>query len=226
MGGSAPQIPPEGKDSPSAEPLDASAATQRWVSGIVLAAGSSSRLGQPKQLLELRGRPLLQHAVDAVEGAGLRDVVVVLGHRADDVSAAISMGPATRTALNPDYLEGQATSLKVGLAAMVPESQAAVVILGDQPAVIRTTVQAVVDAYEASGGPVVQATYGGKPGHPVLFDRALWADLMAIEGDKGAREVLKGHPEWIERVELGGQVPADVDTWEDYERLKALYPDG
>lgn len=176
-------------------------------------------------MLELQGRPLLQHAVDAVEGAGLRDVVVVLGHRAEEVRAAIKTGAVTRTSVNPDYLEGQATSLKVGLAAMVLESQAAVVILGDQPAVVRTTVQAVVDAYEASGSPVVQATYGGKPGHPVLFDRALWAELRAIEGDKGARDVLKRHPEWIQRIELGGQVPADVDTWEDYERLKALYPD-
>lgn len=225
MGGSAPQISPKGLDSPTSQPLDFSAAERRWISGIVLAAGSSSRLGQPKQLLELQGRRLLQHAVDAVEGAGLRDVVVVLGHEADVVRAAITTGKRTRVSVNPDYREGQATSLKVGLAAMDPNAQAAVVILGDQPAVTCATVQAVSDAYEASGSRVVQATYGGKPGHPVLFDRALWVDLQAIEGDRGAREVLKRHPEWIERVELGGQVPADVDTWEDYERLKVLFPD-
>lgn len=197
---------------------------RRWVSGIVLAAGSSSRLGQPKQLLELQGRPLLQHAVDAVEGAGLADVVVVLGHRAEEVGAAITTASSTRISVNPSFLEGQATSLRVGLGAMIGESQAAVVILGDQPAVTQFCVKAVVEAYQASGSPVVQATYSGKPGHPVLFDRALWADLQAIEGDRGAREVLKQHPDWIQRVELGGEVPADVDTWEDYERLKAQYP--
>ena len=193
------------------------------MSGIVLAAGSSSRLGQPKQLLELDGRPLLQHALDAAEGAGLRDVVVVLGHRSDEVRAAIRPAAGTRIVVNPDYREGQATSLRAGLRAMDEEAGAAVVILGDQPAVTAASVRPVVEAYEASGSPVVQATYGGKPGHPVLFDRGVWADLLAVEGDTGAREVLKKHPEWIERVELGGEVPADVDTLEDYARLKEVW---
>jgi molybdenum cofactor cytidylyltransferase len=193
---------------------------RRSVSGIVLAAGSSSRLGQPKQLLELDGRPLLQHAIDAAEGAGLRDVVVVLGHRAEEVEAAIATSSGTRIVVNPDYLQGQATSLRAGLSAMDHDAEAAIVLLGDQPAVTSASLRAVVSAYEGSGRPVVQASYGGKPGHPVLFDRATWADLLAVEGDTGAREVLKRHPEWVERVELGGEVPADLDTWPDYERLK------
>ncbi|MGQ0678882.1 MAG: nucleotidyltransferase family protein [Actinomycetota bacterium] len=193
--------------------------------GIVLAAGSSSRLGQPKQLLELEGRPLVQHAVDAVEGAGLFDVVVVLGHRAEEVQRSAIFGSNTRVVVNPDYLQGQATSLRTGLQAMRPGAGSALVILGDQPAIDAAKVRAVVDGYASSQKPVVQATYSGKPGHPVLFDRSLWAELIAVEGDRGAREVLKGHPKWIYRVELGGEVPADVDTWEDYERLKQSRPD-
>lgn len=191
------------------------------VAGIVLAAGSSSRLGQPKQLLELEGRPLLQHAVDAAEGAGLADVVVVLGHRAEQVESSVTTGPGTRVVVNSEYLEGQATSLRAGLNAMGPGIRAAVVILGDQPAVTAERIRAVVDAYEAASKYVVQATYGSRPGHPVLFDRAVWPQLQAVEGDLGAREVLKEHPDWIERIEVGGEVPGDVDTWEDYERLKA-----
>jgi molybdenum cofactor cytidylyltransferase len=149
--------------------------------------------------------------------------VIVLGHRSDEVAAAIRTSGATRIVLNPDYRQGQATSLRVGLEAMAEDSQAAVVILGDQPAVDTGKVGAVVSSYLESASPVVQATYGGRPGHPVLFDRSTWSDLLAIDGDRGARDLLKMHPEWIRTVELGGEVPADLDTWEDYDRLKELW---
>jgi molybdenum cofactor cytidylyltransferase len=189
------------------------------VTGIVLAAGSSSRLGRPKQLLDLGGRPLLQHAVDAMEGSGLVDIVLVLGHRAEEVASAVQTGPDTRTVVNPDYLQGQATSLRVGLDAADEKSQAAVVILGDQPAVGALHVRTVVETYLSTGAKVVQAAFSGKPNHPTLFERSVWPELKAIEGDQGAREVLRTHPEWVVRVEFGGEVPSDLDTWEDYERL-------
>jgi molybdenum cofactor cytidylyltransferase len=189
------------------------------VTGIVLAAGTSSRLGRPKQLLDFGGRPLLQHAIDAMEGSGLIDIVVVLGHHAEEVAAAVSTGPDTRTVVNPDYAQGQATSLRAGLEAADGKSEAAVVILGDQPALGALHVRTIVETYLATGGKVVQAAFGGKPNHPTLFDRSVWPELMAIEGDRGARELLKNHPEWILRVEMGGDPPPDLDTWEDYERL-------
>ncbi|HEX2178164.1 MAG TPA: nucleotidyltransferase family protein [Actinomycetota bacterium] len=189
------------------------------VTGIVLAAGTSSRLGQPKQLLDFGGRPLLQHAIDAMERSGLVDIVLVLGHRAGDVEAAVTTGPDTRTVVNPDYAQGQATSLRAGLEAADERSQAAVVILGDQPALGALHVRTIVETYLATGAKVVQAAFGGKPNHPTLFERSMWPELMAVEGDQGAREVLKKHPEWVLRVEMGGEPPPDLDTWEDYERL-------
>ena len=189
------------------------------VTGIVLAAGTSSRLGQPKQLLELDGRPLLQHAIDAMEDSGLFDIVVVLGHRADQIASAVKTGPGSRIVVNPDYAKGQATSLRAGLSAADESSQAAVVILGDQPAITGLMVRTVVETYIATRAKVVQAAFSGKPNHPTLFDRELWPDLLKIEGDQGAREVLKKHPEWVVRVEFGGDLPPDLDTWEDYERL-------
>lgn len=195
------------------------------VTGVVLAAGSSSRLGQPKQLLTFRGKPLLQHAVDAMESSGLYDVVLVLGHRAEEISDAVQIGSGTRTVYNPDYLLGQATSLRVGLAAAGERSDAVVVILGDQPAVDGLAVRRVVEAYLDTGGRVVQATFEGKPNHPTLFDRRVWAELEAIEGDQGAREVLRRHPDWIVKVEMDRELPQDLDTWEDYERL-TKGPDG
>lgn len=189
-----------------------------------MAAGASSRLGQPKQLLELNGQPLLQHAVDAAEGAGLSEVLVVLGHRFEEVAAALRLGPGTAAVVNQDYALGQATSLRAGLRAAHPGSDAALVILGDQPALTSRVLRTVADVYRQTGAPVVQASYDGCPGHPVLFDRRVWADLETIEGDRGARELLRQHPEWVTQVELGGEVPADLDTWQDYERMSGGRP--
>jgi molybdenum cofactor cytidylyltransferase len=189
------------------------------VFGIVLAAGSSSRLGRPKQLLELEGRPLLQHTIDCVEQAGLADVVLVLGHRHEDIRAAVTLPIQWRVVINPNYLQGQSTSLRVGLEAASAQAQAALLVLGDQPAISPVALRAVVDAYQGPTTPVVQAIYRGTPGHPVLFDRGVWADLVAIEGDRGARDLLRQHPDWLTRVKLDQDLPPDLDTWEDYERL-------
>lgn len=186
---------------------------------MILAAGTSSRLGQPKQLLEVGGRPLLQHAVDAAVEAGLEEVIVVLGHAADEVAAALRLPSGARIVVNPDFEAGQASSLRAGLSELSAECSAAVILLADQPGVSYETVRAVADAYREGAGPVVQATYGNRPSHPVLFDRQLWPQLEAVEGDVGARDLLAQHPEWVTVVEVGGLPPPDIDTWEDYQRL-------
>lgn len=124
-----------------------------------------------------------------------------------------------RIVINPEYMSGQSTSLRAGLAAASPDARAAVVVLGDQPDIHASTISAVVAEYERSGKPVVQALYGGRPAHPILFDRSLWPELSSIQGDLGARDLLKKHPEWIARVEVNRDLPPDLDTWEDYERL-------
>lgn len=191
----------------------------RVISGIVLAGGTSSRLGQPKQLLDLGGRPLLQHAVDTAAAAGLDEVIIVLGHRAEDVAAAVTLPAGARSVVNPDYATGQASSMRTGLEATDPTSEAAVLLLGDQPAMRPADIVAVVNAYRTGSGPIVQGSYRGTPGHPVLFARETWPELMAVEGDKGARDVLGAHPDWVVRVELDAEVPEDLDTMEDYERL-------
>lgn len=189
------------------------------ICGIVLAGGTSSRLGQPKQLLTLEGRPVLQHVVDAAAAGGLDETVVVLGHRAEEVKAALRLPAAARTAVNPDFAAGQSTSLRVGLASAGSEAQAAVVLLGDQPGISPEAIRAVIDAYIRTGGRVVRAWYGARPGHPVLLDRTVWQEVGAEEGDRGARDLLARHPDWEVRVELGGAPPPDLDTWEDYKRL-------
>ena len=189
------------------------------IAGIILAAGTSSRLGQPKQLLQLEGRPLLQHAIDAMERSPLFEVIVVLGHQADEIAEELYAGDQTRVVVNEDYAQGQATSLKAGLEDVSPEAEAVLVILGDQPAVNAKKVKAVLEGYEMSKKPIVQASYRGVAGHPTVFYRSVWPELMEIEGDKGARDLIKEHPEWLSRVELGVEAPFDIDTPEDYQYL-------
>lgn len=187
---------------------------------VVLAAGAATRLGRAKALLEWRGQPLLQHVLDAVAASRLDGGVVVLGARADAIRRALRLPPPTTVVVNPDYAAGQATSLRCGLDALPSDTGAAVVLLGDQPAVDPTAIDAVVDAHRAGAGPVVRARYDeGGAGHPVLFDRGVWESLRPLAGDTGARPVLARHPEWVHEVSVAGAAPADVDTWEDYERL-------
>jgi molybdenum cofactor cytidylyltransferase len=190
------------------------------VAAVILAAGTSRRLRRPKQTLPLRGRPLLQHVVDAAVGAGLADVVVVLGHASDKVEERIRFPAGVRTVMNEDYRSGQASSLRTGLEALGEEIDAAVVLLGDQPDIPPETIRAVVDAFRDRHVPIVQATYGGSPSHPVLLARETWEEARAIEGDIGARELIAQHPDRVARVEIGGEPPSDLDTWQDYENLR------
>jgi molybdenum cofactor cytidylyltransferase len=197
--------------------------SRQFVTGIVLAAGTSSRLGRPKQLLDLAGRPVLRHVVETLHLAPVDEIVVVLGHRAEEIAAAVPLNDRVRLATNPDFASGQSTSLRAGLLAAGDQSQAAVILLGDQPGMRAEAVKALIEAWRSGAGPVVQATYGGAPGHPVLFDRSVWTELERAEGDEGARGLLASHPVWRTLVEVGGSPPLDIDSEDDYERVRAEF---
>ncbi len=184
---------------------------------VVLAAGESRRLGRPKQLLELDGRPLLQHALDAASAASPAQIVVVLGHLAPEIQAAIELPAGTAVTVNPEYATGQASSLRAGIDALGDAIGRAVIVLGDQPRVTGDAIRAVALA----AGPISRATYGGVPGHPVAFDRELWPELTAVDGDRGARDLLVRHAARVTAVELGGEPPSDVDTDDDYRRIRS-----
>jgi CTP:molybdopterin cytidylyltransferase MocA len=189
------------------------------VSAIVLAAGASARMGRPKQLLPWRGRPLAQAALDAAAAGGVDEVVVVLGHEAAAVGAALALPPLARVLVNPVHAQGQSTSLRAGLAALAPDASAAVVLLGDQPGVRPDAVRALVRAHRDDPRPVLRAAYAGRAGHPVLLGRAVWEEAAALRGDQGARALMARAPERVGLVEVGGRPPEDVDTPEDYARL-------
>jgi molybdenum cofactor cytidylyltransferase len=183
------------------------------ISAIVLAAGRATRFGSTKQLATVRGLPLVQHAVDAAIGGGCDEVVVVLGHDADAVRNALDLSGGGRTVVNPDFAEGQSTSLRAGLGALSPESAAAVVLLADQPGVTASEVRAVLDAERATHASLVRARYrDGTSGHPVLIGRELWGEAAAATGDAGARELLERHAAEIQHVNVDRDPPPDVDT--------------
>ena len=197
------------------------------ISAVVLAAGSSTRMGRAKLILPLAGKPIVRHVVDAALTAPVDEVVVVLGAGADAVRSALQTGGGVRFALNDRHGEGQSTSLRAGLAAADPAADAAVILLGDQPGVTPDSIRAVVEAFRAAPGGVgtpeaVQAAYGGRPAHPTLFARAVWDEVVG-EGDHGARDWLRKHPGRRLLVEVGGEPPADVDTPDDYELMRGVF---
>jgi CTP:molybdopterin cytidylyltransferase MocA len=194
----------------------------RPVLGVVLAAGGSRRMGRPKQLAELDGRPLLAHVLAALEEAPVDRVVVALGGAADQVLARVDLGRA-----EPLVVEGWDAGMGHVLASVLAEDAgdwlAVVVLLGDQPLVAGGAVARVVEAWRAGAGPVVTATYGGRPGHPKLFDRRLLPELRRLTGDAGARDLVAAHPEWVHLVEVGDLgSDADIDVEADLERVGHL----
>ena len=192
------------------------------VLGLVLAAGGSTRMGRPKQLAELGGRPLLAHVLAAADDAPLDRVVVALGGAAAEVLDRVDLHRA-----EPLVVEGWAAGMGHVLAAALAQAGdgwgAVVVLLGDQPLVPGRAVARVVEAWLAGAGPVVTASYRGRPGHPKLFDRRLRPDLLRLTGDAGARDLLAAHPGWVHRVEVGDLgSDADVDVEADLERVGQL----
>jgi molybdenum cofactor cytidylyltransferase len=188
----------------------------------VLAAGSSSRMGVPKQTLRFGGLSMLRRAVLAALGAGCRPVVVVTGANAE-LSRRELDGLDVREVLNPLWETGMASSVRAGVEGLVgadPEAAAAVLMLCDQPHAGAEVIGGLVAAYRATGSAVVASAYGGGFGVPALFGRALFAELARLEGAAGAKQVIKRHAAEAHFIPFrGGEV--DVDTPDDLSRLTA-----
>lgn len=188
--------------------------------GIVLAAGASRRMGRPKQLLPVDGRPLLEIVVAEACGSRLDEVLVVLGAEAERVRTAVPMGRA-RTIVNDDYRSGMGSSLRLGVDAMPGDVDRLVVILGDQPGVSSALLDDLLDLQHSSGQPAAALSFDGLLHPPVVLVRQLWDGLRSLEGDVGCRAVIRARPELVAVRPVGGGLrhPVDVDTPEDYRRL-------
>jgi molybdenum cofactor cytidylyltransferase len=195
------------------------------ISAIILAAGQSSRMGQHKLLLPLQGKPLLLHAVENAAAAGFDEVLVVVGYHAEDVRALLANAPV-RLVENPDYAQGQSTSVRAGMAALSAQTAAVMILLGDQPLVNPAILQWLMRAWRERGKPIVAPYYAGQRGNPVLFARALFPELLGVSGDQGGREILQRHAADIEAVQIAeADAAQDLDTWQEYQTLlKRLGP--
>ena len=186
--------------------------------GLVLAAGAGRRFGSPKQLARFDGRPLLEHALLAMASArSLDGVVLVLGAHADAVLAGVERHGAS-VVICGDWDEGQSASLRAGVAAVAGRADAVVVTLGDQPAVNARAIDRVVGARDGVSL-AVRASYGRRPGHPVLLERELFGAVASLHGDEGARGLLSATPVKLVACDGFGS-DLDIDTAEEL-RLSA-----
>lgn len=191
------------------------------ITALVLAAGRSQRMGSPKLLLTLGGQTLLRRVIAAARASRCDDVLVVLGELAEQVGREATAA-GVRTVLNPRYREGMGTSIAAGIAALAPASDAAVVLLGDQPCVGADAINALIDTYHATGKPLVASRYGNVVGVPALIARSLYAEAALLSGDIGARPLIARHPEFVAEIPLRPEASWDVDTPDDLARLRKV----
>jgi molybdenum cofactor cytidylyltransferase len=195
-------------------------AVHERIAGIVLAAGGSSRLGRPKQLLPWRGKPLVSTVAGTALSAGLSPVVVVIGSHGEEVKQALSDLPVSLVN-NLQWEAGQSASVKAGLRVLPEMVGGAVFLLADQPQIPDTLIRSLVETHAQTLSPIVAPQIDGRRGNPVLFDRDTFVDFLALEGDAGGRKLFSRHQvTWVEWY--GRDLLLDVDTPEDYQKLLEL----
>jgi len=192
------------------------------VAAIVLAAGRSTRMGSDNKLLcEVAGKPMLRHAVESALASAARPVLVVTGHQQGEVEAALA-GLAVTVVANPVYASGLASSLKAGIAALPSHIGGALMMLGDMPLVRPAHLDCLIAAFLAAAGQaIIVPTHRGQRGNPVLWPAACFAEMLALKGDAGARQLFAAHAGQIREVPLdAGAILEDIDTPEALAHLR------
>lgn len=193
------------------------------IAAVVLAAGTSSRLGTPKQLLELDGRPVLAHTLEAVRQSTLDPILVVLGHERNQIEHRVDLSAAT-VVDNPDFRSGQSSSMRAAMRSLPVDIDAVIFVLGDQPLVEAEVIDALANARRHRGAVIAQPRYAEGRGNPVLFGRELFEELLGVTGDTGARPLLERHRDWVTLVDVSEhRRPDDLDTLADYAALRAQF---
>ena len=193
------------------------------IGAVLLAAGKAERLGgRPKPLLELGGVPLIRRNLIALSGAGVDEVVVVTGHQAEAVEAAVQDFPVTLVR-NPDYAQGRMSSVRAGLAALSNRLDAVIVALADQPLIGAQDITALISAYKKrASGAIVIPYVDGQRGNPIVIEAAIRDEILSGDVKFGCRQWIARHPERVARFETdNAHYLVDVDTPEDLERFRA-----
>ena len=191
------------------------------VTGVVLAAGRSRRLGQPKQILPYRDSTVLGETLRMARRCGFDQLIVTLGGSAEEVRREVSLDGAEAVVVD-DPASGCAASLRVAVERVDPASAGIVLLLGDQPGVTEVTVRRLIEA--GAGESMAVCRYDDGVGHPFWLARGVFGELTGLHGDKGVWKLIDSGRFDVLEVPVDGPVPLDVDTWDDYERLIAAVP--
>lgn len=184
------------------------------MTAIILAAGRSSRFGSQKLLAPFRGEPMIRHVVKTISAAGLEECILVYAD--EQVKAAV---PDVRCVHNPDAVQGQSTSIRLSVSRSDPETDGYLFLMGDQPFLSSETIRTLLAAFHASSKSIVVPVYAGKQGAPVVFAGRWRAELLALQGDTGGRQIMCRHTEEILRVSIAcAREGLDIDTVEVYRR--------
>jgi molybdenum cofactor cytidylyltransferase len=188
---------------------------------IILAAGASTRMGTPKQLLLYQGRSFIRHIAEVAIASVCQPIAVVLGAHAERIKPEISQLPV-QIVENHQWADGMSSSIRVGLEALLAMNQnleAVAIALCDQPFVSSQTLERIVEAFHFTGKPIIASEYAGTLGVPVLFSRTLFSELMALKSNEGAKQLIKRHIDEVFSIPfLDGAI--DIDTPKDYEQLQ------
>jgi molybdenum cofactor cytidylyltransferase len=192
--------------------------SEPFVAGLVLAAGGSSRLGRPKQLLPYGGATLLDHTVATARACQFDQLLVALGGASEKVRSRVNLSGAD-VVINHEHRTGCSSSIAAAMEALDPRTTTLVLMLGDQPGVAPSTVQVLLAA--RGDAPIAVCLYDDGRGHPFAFDQTTFDDLRSLHGDKAVWRMLDERAAEVEEVPVAGRVPLDVDTWADYEAVVA-----
>ena len=194
------------------------------IGGIILAAGRSSRFGEPKQLLLWKGEPMIRHVATIALKAGLSPVVVVVGSLGVEVEAVINDLPV-RIVNNKDWMTGISSSIKVGITALPKEIGGAVFLQVDQPHIPTLLIKSLIEAHQITLNPIIAPQIDGQRGNPVLFDACTFLRLLSLEGDVGGRVLFGQFPvQWLTWHD--SNLLMDIDSLEDYQKFLGIYPEG
>jgi molybdenum cofactor cytidylyltransferase len=193
--------------------------TERFVAGLVLAAGGSQRLGEPKQLLPYDSGTLLDYTLETARASGFDQLVVALGGSSGEVRRRVDLS-GTDVVENPEFGEGCSSSIAAGLSAIDPRSELMVLMLGDQPGVSPASVRALIAGCD-EGTVLAACLYDNGRGHPLAFGRALFGDLRELHGDKSVWKLMDRRPDQVVEVRIPGSIPPDINTRKDYEAVLA-----
>jgi molybdenum cofactor cytidylyltransferase len=189
-----------------------------FVAGLVLAAGGSSRLGRPKQLLPYAGATLLDHTVATARACEFDQLLVAVGRDSEKIRSRVDLSRAD-VVVNPGFEAGCSSSIAVAMAALDPRATVLVLMLGDQPGVVPATVRVLLAA--RGHAPIAVCLYDDGRGHPFAFGHDVFDELRSLHGDKAVWRMLDEHADAVIEVPVAGRIPLDVDTWADYEAMVA-----